>query len=110
MADQNRYYITTTIPYVNGRPHIGAAEEFVQTDVFGRYHRLRGIDTYVLTGTDENSLKNVQAAEKEGIPVEQLVERNSQRFKDLAQALDFQYDQLIRTSVDPRHKAAAEKI
>src|SRR4051812_41717486 len=110
MAEQQRFFISTTIPYVNGAPHIGHAEEFVQTDCFGRYHRLRGDDTYVLTGTDENALKNVQAAEKEGIPTAELVERNSQRFKDLASALDFQTDQFIRTSVDPRHSAAAEKI
>jgi methionyl-tRNA synthetase len=107
---EDRYFITTTIPYVNGDPHIGHAEEFVQTDVFGRYHRLRGDDTYVLTGTDENALKNVQAAEKGGIPVQDLVQRNSQKFKDLATSLDFQFDQFIRTSVDPRHAAAAEKL
>src|SRR5438270_12035756 len=107
MADQNRYYITTTIPYVNGRPHIGAAEEFVQTDVFARYHRLRGDDTYVLTGTDENALKNVQAAEREGLSPWQLVDRNSQRFRDLARHLEFDADQFIRTAVDPRHAAAA---
>src|SRR5438270_9467359 len=110
MADQNRYYITTTIPYVNGRPHIGAAEEFVQTDVFGRYHRLCGDDTYVLTGTDENALKNVQAAEREGIPTQDLVARNSLLFRQLADDLDFHYDQFIRTAADPRHAAASQKI
>ncbi|HEX2171581.1 MAG TPA: class I tRNA ligase family protein, partial [Dehalococcoidia bacterium] len=61
------YYVTTSIPYVNSSPHIGHALEFVQTDVFARYHRLRGDATWFLTGTDENSLKNVQAAEREGI-------------------------------------------
>jgi methionyl-tRNA synthetase len=105
-----RYYITTTIPYVNGDPHIGHAEEFAQTDVFGRYHRLRGDETYVLTGTDENALKNVQAAEREGISVATLVERNSGRFRELADRLNFQYDQFIRTSVEPRHRAASEKL
>ena len=60
------YYITTAIPYVNARPHIGFALEIVQTDTFARYHRQRGEDVYFLTGSDENSLKNVQAAEAEG--------------------------------------------
>jgi methionyl-tRNA synthetase len=105
-----RYYITTTIPYVNGRPHVGHAEEFVQTDVFGRYHRLRGDDTYVLTGTDENSLTNVLAAEREGIPIRELVDRNSIWFKDLADTLGLQYDRFIRTAADPRHAAASQKI
>ena len=35
-------YITTTIPYVNARPHIGHALELVQADVLARYHRGRG--------------------------------------------------------------------
>lgn len=104
------YYITTTIPYVNGAPHIGHAEEFVQTDAFSRYHRLRGDDTYALTGTDENALKNVQAADKEGISPRALVDRNSARFQALANSLDFQYDQFIRTAIDPRHRAGVEKI
>src|SRR5947209_9956773 len=104
-----RYYITTTIPYVNGRPHVGHAEEFVQTDVFGRYHRLRGDDTYVLTGTDENSLTNVLAAEREGISPQELVARNSRWFQTLADSLELKYDQFIQTSVDPRHLAASQK-
>jgi methionyl-tRNA synthetase len=106
----SRFYITTTIPYVNGRPHIGMAEEYAQTDAFGRYHRLRGDDTYVLTGTDENSLTNVLAAEREGISTQQLVDRNSRWFRDLADSLEFQYDQFIRTAVDPRHVEASQKI
>lgn len=106
----DRYYVTTTIPYVNGDPHLGHAEEFVQTDSFGRYHRLRGDDTYVLTGTDENSLKNVLAAEREGIAVQDLVERNSAKFRALADALHFEYDQFIRTAVEPKHRAASEKL
>ena len=60
------YFITTAIPYVNARPHIGFALEIIQTDTFARYHRQRGEDVYFLTGSDENSLKNVQAAEAEG--------------------------------------------
>ncbi|HEY8687017.1 MAG TPA: methionine--tRNA ligase [Chloroflexota bacterium] len=110
MTEQDRYYITTTIPYVNGRPHIGHAEEFAQTDAFGRYHRLRGDDTYVLTGTDENSLTNVLAAEAEGLSPQELVDRNSLWFKSLADDLGFAYDQFIRTAVDPRHAAASQKI
>ncbi len=109
MPDET-YYITTTIPYVNAKPHLGHALEFVQTDAFGRYHRLRGDDTYVLTGTDENSLTNVLAAEREGISPRALVDRNSALFQALAEHLDVAYDQFIRTAVDPRHAAGAQKL
>src|SRR5579859_5155994 len=93
LTTQDRYYITTTIPYVNGRPHIGHAEEFVQTDAFARYHRLRGDDTYVLTGTDENSLTNVLAAEAEGLSPQELVDRNSK-----SSASDLNHRELRSTS------------
>ncbi|MBI3964033.1 MAG: methionine--tRNA ligase [Chloroflexi bacterium] len=108
-SDQ-RYFLTTSIPYVNAAPHVGHALEFVQADVFARYRRLRGDDTRFLTGTDENSLKNVLAAEKEGIPVAQLVERNSRAFGDLARLLDVSHDDFIRTSVEERHSAGARKL
>jgi methionyl-tRNA synthetase len=110
MAVREPYYITTAIPYVNSTPHIGFALEISQTDTFARYHRLRGDDTYFLTGTDENALKNVQAAEREGISPRELVDRNSQRFLELRDHLDLSFDQFIRTAVDPLHKAGAEKL
>jgi methionyl-tRNA synthetase len=105
-----RYYITTAIAYVNAQPHIGHALEFTQADCFARYHRLREEDTYFLTGTDENALKNVQAAEAEGISVRQLVDRNSERFRELRGDLDLSYDQFIRTAADPRHAPGCQKL
>src|SRR5438309_3936564 len=105
-----RYYITTSIAYVNAKPHIGFAMELAQADCFARYHRLRGEDTYFLTGTDENALKNVQAAEAERIPVQELVNRNSQRFRELGSDLDVSFDQFIRTSSDPRHTPGCQKL
>ncbi len=101
------YDVTTSIPYVNAAPHLGHALEFVQADVFARYRRLTSADTFLLTGTDENSLKNVLAAEREGVPVRDLVERYSRRFAELARSLDVSYDDFIRTSADPRHAAGA---
>ena len=62
---------------MNAAPHLGHVLEFIQTDVIARYHALRGKDVALVTGADENSLKNVQAAEKLGITVEALCEKNS---------------------------------
>ncbi|MBI4435302.1 class I tRNA ligase family protein, partial [Candidatus Uhrbacteria bacterium] len=45
------YYITTTLPYVNAKPHIGFALEIVQADALARYHRLRGEEVIFNTGT-----------------------------------------------------------
>ena len=58
----DRVYITTAIPYVNAAPHLGFCLELVLADALARFHRQRGADVHFLSGTDENSLKNVQAA------------------------------------------------
>jgi methionyl-tRNA synthetase len=97
-------YITTTIPYVNARPHLGFALELVQADVLARYHRQRGEQVRFQTGTDDNSLKNVLAAEAAGTNVRDFVNANAQSFIDLAQPLSLSPDDVIRTSSDPRHR------
>ena len=56
----NKFYITTAIDYVNSLPHLGHALEKIQADVISRYHRYLGEEVLFLTGSDENSLKNVQ--------------------------------------------------
>jgi methionyl-tRNA synthetase len=104
------YFISTSIPYVNGKPHIGHAMEYVLTDALARGHRLFGEDVRFSTGTDENSLKNVQAAEKEGIPVAALVERNARAFQELADLLETSYDSFLRTSIEPKHVAGVYKL
>ena len=104
------YFISTSIPYVNGKPHIGHAMEYVITDALARAHRLFGDDVWFTTGADENSLKNVQAAEREGIPVQALVDRNAAEFRALADLLGASYDSFLRTSIEPRHAAGVCKL
>jgi methionyl-tRNA synthetase len=103
-------YITTTIPYVNARPHLGHALELVQGDVLARHHRRRGEPVRFQTGTDDNSLKNVLAAEAEGVPVRELVDRNAAAFERLRGPLDLSFDSFIRTSSHPGHRAGVERI
>jgi len=76
-----KFYVTTAIPYVNARPHLGHALEYVQADVIRRYHRLIGDEVHLVSGADENALKNVQAAEKAGVEVKTFLERNSDIFR-----------------------------
>lgn len=105
-----RFYVTTAIPYVNGDPHVGHALEFVQADVLARHRRLRGDDVRFLSGTDDNALKNVEAAAAAGRPVAELVGENAARFEQLARALSLSNDDFIRTSVDPRHRPGVERL
>ena len=106
----DRVYITTAIPYVNAAPHLGFALELVLADALARFHRQRGVDVRFLSGTDENSLKNVQAAQHEGLPTEVFVERNAARFRALEQTLDLSLDDFLRTSTDARHRPGVEKL
>jgi methionyl-tRNA synthetase len=104
------YYITTSIPYVNAKPHLGHALEFVLTDALARYQRWRGAKVRFQSGSDENSLKNVQAAEREGLPVQALVERNAAQFYALRQSLCLSFDDFIRTSSEARHLVGVRKL
>jgi methionyl-tRNA synthetase len=103
-------YITTAIPYVNGDPHVGFALECVQADVLARHRRLRGDGVRFLSGTDENAFKNVDAAERAGVPVSEFVAARAGRFAALRGLLDLSYDDFIRTSVDPRHRPGVERL
>jgi len=103
------FFITTAIDYVNANPHLGHALEKIQADVLARYHRISGEEVLFLSGTDENSLKNVRAAEKEGISVKELVDRNSKRFHELKNALNLTFDDFIRTT-EERHIKGAQKL
>jgi methionyl-tRNA synthetase len=105
-----RTYITTTIPYVNARPHLGFALELVQADVLARYRRSAGEQVRFQAGTDDNSLKNVLAAEAAGIGVQEFVDANAAAFTGLAEPLSLSVDDLIRTSSDPRHRAGVERL
>ena len=104
-----KYYLSSAIPYVNYKPHCGFALEIIQADVVARYHRVLGDDVFFLTGTDENSLKNVRVAEKERIPVKELVDRNSKRFYELKNILNLSFDDFIRTT-EERHIKGTQKL
>ncbi|MFI9721966.1 methionine--tRNA ligase [Streptomyces sp. NPDC052396] len=105
-----RCFITTTIPYVNARPHLGFALELVQADTLARHRRRAGDEVRLLTGTDDNSLKNVLAAEAAGTGVQQLVDRNAAAFAALREPLALSFDDFIRTSRDPRHRVGVERL
>ena len=101
MTDQS-YYITTPIYYVNDRPHIGHVYTTTIADVIARYRRLRGDDTFFLTGTDEHALKVVDAAAERGLTAQQWADRNAKEFEDTFARLGMTCDDFIRTS-QPRH-------
>ena len=103
-------FISTAIPYVNAKPHVGFAYELVLADIIARHRRRRGRAVQLVSGTDDNSLKNVVAATREGVTTRALVDRNAAAFAALNPLLGIEPDEFVRTSCDPRHRATVEAL
>ena len=109
IMEKDKYFISTAIDYINAAPHLGHALEKIQADVLARYQRKQGQKVCFVSGTDENGLKIVQAAEKQGLKVEKFTEAKSQEFKNLQKVLNLSYDSFVRTS-SLENKEATEKF
>ncbi len=106
----NKFYITASIPYINAKPHIGHVLEYFQADVIRRYHQDLGDETLLLSGADENALKNIQAAEKEGIPIKNFLDRNSAIFRKTWEALGIHLNVFQRGSDREKHWPGVQKL
>ncbi len=102
-----KFYITTTLPYVNAEPHIGFALEMVQADVIARCHALCGEEVIFNTGTDEHGLKIYRKALEEKKDPQAYTDEYAQKFDRLRSALNLSYTHFIRTT-DAHHKSAAQ--
>ena len=103
------YYVTTSIPYVNGEPHLGHAMEFVMADVIARYARKEGKPVLFSTGTDEHGGKIAEKAAELKITPKAFVDKMSQPFHELCKQLHVSNDRFIRTT-DPVHEQRAQII
>lgn len=103
------YYVTTSIPYVNGEPHLGHAMEFVMADVLARRARQLGENVLFSTGTDEHGGKIAEKALELGVKPQALADQMSARFSELAKNLNISNDRFIRTT-DLGHEQRAKLI
>ena len=104
------FYITTTLPYVNSDPHVGFAMEIIRADVIARHKKLEGYEVFFNTGTDEHGLKLYQAAEKEGIPVQEYVDRYAEKFKGLVTLLGITPEVHFIRTTDTHHQSSAQEF
>ncbi|MDQ7815112.1 MAG: class I tRNA ligase family protein [Patescibacteria group bacterium] len=108
--EQKKFFVTTPIYYVNDKPHIGSTYTTVVADALARAYRLRGVPTLFLTGTDENSQKNLEAAEKAGAKdLTSYLEGMAETWRKTWKELGISFDDFIRTT-EQRHLAAVEKF
>lgn len=104
-----KFYITTTLPYINSDPHLGFALEIVQADVVARYYRQKGYDVFFNTGTDEHGLKIFRKANNLGLSPKEYCDIYSKKFRDLKDTLHLSYNSFIRTT-DQKHIKAAQEF
>lgn len=105
----NKFYITTTLPYVNAEPHIGFALEIVQADAIARFHRLLQEDVVFNFGTDEHGLKIYRKALESGKDPQAYCDEYAAKFDDLKKLLNLSYTHFIRTT-NPDHIKAAQEF
>ena len=104
-----KYYITTTLPYVNADPHIGFALEIIQADVLARYHKLLGEEVIFNFGTDEHGQKIYKKALEQNRDPQEYCDEYAKKFDALKTALNLSYDHFVRTT-DPHHIKAAQEF
>ncbi len=101
------FYVSTPIYYVNASPHVGTAYTTIVADALARYHRLRGEETFFLTGTDEHGLKLQREAERREMSPQAFVDAMSERFQGLLPKLLLTPDDFIRTT-QHRHESRVQ--
>lgn len=109
MAEEKTFYITTPIYYPSANLHIGHAYSTVAADTMARYKKLRGYETFFLTGSDEHGQKIERAAKAVGKTPIEFVNPIVANMQYLWKQLDISNDDFIRTTQE-RHKKVAQKL
>ena len=104
-----KFYVTTPIYYPSGRFHIGTAYTEVVSDSIKRYHKLKGEDTYMLTGTDEHGQKIEEKAKEANKTPKEYVDEMAKMAKELWAKMGIEYDDYIQTT-EERHEKIVQKI
>lgn len=106
----DKFYITTTLPYVNSDPHLGFALEIVHADIIARFQQSLGKEVFFNTGTDEHGVKIYRRAQDEGKDPQTYVDEYAEKFRRLKDKLNlFPGLHFIRTT-DAHHKQAAQEF
>ncbi|MEI7770606.1 MAG: methionine--tRNA ligase [Chloroflexales bacterium] len=96
-------------PYANGPRHIGHVAGFgVPSDIFARFHRLRGNHVLMVSGTDEHGTPITLAADKEGVTARDIADRYNQVIGDDLYNLGLSYDTFTRTTTQNHYSVTQD--
>ena len=105
---KNTFYVTTPIYYPSGKYHIGTAYTEALADMLKRYHKMKGEDTFMLTGTDEHGQKIQNKAIESGISPKEYVDKQADEAKKLWKLMKIDYDKYMRTTDDYHEKVVQD--
>jgi methionyl-tRNA synthetase len=107
MAD--RILVAVAWPYASGPRHIGHVAGFgVPSDIFARYHRLRGNDVLMVSGTDEHGTPVMVAADQEGRTPRETADHYSRLIRADLQDLGLSYDLFTRTTTGNHYRVVQD--
>ena len=107
--EPKKFYITTTLPYANGAPHVGHTMEFIRADIIARHKRQQGARVFFNTGTDEHGQKIAENAEAQGQTPQVYVDQIAGEWKDFCKSINMSYDFFSRTT-NSRHIKSAQEL
>ena len=109
MSDKRRIVVTSALPYANGDIHLGHLVEYLQTDFWVRFQKMRGNDCLYICADDTHGTPIMIRANKEGITPEELIARShATHLKDFTD-FEVSFDNYYSTN-SPENKALSEQF
>lgn len=103
------YYVTTSIPYASGNPHIGNAIDWLYADTVARYQKQQGKTVLYSAGSDEHGSKIYEKAAEAGKKPEDFIEEIVPVIQEGHKLINSQYTHFARTN-SKQHIAIAQKL
>jgi len=108
-SETQKILVAVAWPYASGPRHIGHVAGFgVPSDIFARYHRLKGNDVLMVSGTDEHGTPVMVAAEKEGLSPRELADRYNEVIREDLRRLGLSYDIFTRTTTQNHYRVVRD--
>ena len=108
MTSKRKILVTSALPYANNSLHLGHLVEYVQTDVWVRFQRLRGRECYYVCASDAHGTPTMLRAEQEGISAESLITRISDEHRRDFATFRISVDNYLTTHAEENERLTAE--
>jgi len=109
-SNTNKIFIGVSWPYASGKIHLGhLAGQNITCDVFARYHRLRGNEVLMVSGSDSHGTPILFKAQELGIAPEKLAQQSHKEIKETFKKLSLIYENYTSTTTE-NHKEVTQNI